>query len=323
MRENMISVIMPVHNTEKYLNNAINSVLMQTYDNLELICIDDCSTDSSWDILKNFSKNDDRIILLKNENNSGSGFSRNRGLEIAKGKYIFFLDDDDWIDLNTFEVLHEVSERDNLDMLMFKNMSYYEDECRFDIEPYYDMEFMNKWEGKVFNHYDLEPGDLFNIPVGPCNKLYLKSFLDDNNNRFTNQNLIQQDNPFFFKNITKAKRVGILNKYFQNRRRRSGSVMTFRGKRILDNIKIVEMILNIFLEDKEIYNSYKKDLLTFLFKVLKNKYNLIDDKFKPLFAKEAKILINKFYSEYGLHEDIQKLVNDNLLNFFNSKNSSQ
>lgn len=319
----MISVIMPVHNTEKYLTNAINSVLMQTYTNLELICIDDCSTDSSWDILQYFAKSDDRITILKNEKNSGSGFSRNKGLEIAKGKYIFFLDDDDWIDLNTFHVLHEVSEKDNLEMLMFKNMSYYEDESRFDIEPYYDMAFMNKWEGEVFNHYDLETGDLFNIPVGPCNKLYLKSFLDENNIRFTNQNLIQQDNPFFFKNITKAGRVGMLNKYFQNRRRRSGSVMTFRGKRILDNIKIVEIILNVFLEDKEIYNRYKKDLLTFLFKVLRNKYNLIDDEFKPLFAKESEILINKFYSEYGLYDDIQNLVNDNLLNFFNSVNSPQ
>ena len=60
---------------------------------------------------------------------------------------------------------------------MFKNMSYYEDESRFDIEPYYDMAFMNKWEGEVFNHYDLETGDLFNIPVGPCNKLLLLLFV--------------------------------------------------------------------------------------------------------------------------------------------------
>ncbi len=313
---------MPVHNTEKYLNTSIQSVLMQTYDNLELICIDDCSTDYSWDILQNFAKSDDRITLLKNEKNSGSGFSRNRGLEIAKGKYIFFLDDDDWIDLNTLEVLHEVSERDNLDMLMFKNMSYYEEDCRFDIEPYYDMEFMNKWEGKVFNHYDLETKDIFNIPVGPCNKLYLKSFLDDNNIRFTNQNLIQQDNPVFFKNITKAKRVGILNRYFQNRRRRSGSVMTFKGRRILDNIKIVELILNVFLEDKNIYNRYKKDLLNFLFRILRNKYNLINEEFKPEFAKESEILINRFYSEYDLFDDIQNSVNANLLNFFNNLNSS-
>ena len=84
----MISVIIPVYNVEDYLHVCINSVLKQTYEDFEIICVEDASTDSSLEILEYFAQKDSRVKILKNDSNKGCGYSRNRGLEEAKGKYI-------------------------------------------------------------------------------------------------------------------------------------------------------------------------------------------------------------------------------------------
>lgn len=89
----LVSIIMPSYNTENFIVDTINSVLKQTYKNWELIIVDDCSTDNTMDILKQF--NDDRIKICKNEKNSGAAISRNKALREAKGKWVAFLDSDD------------------------------------------------------------------------------------------------------------------------------------------------------------------------------------------------------------------------------------
>lgn len=86
---------MPVYNSSKHLSEAINSVLQQSYSNWELILIDDNSVDNSLEIIKEYSYSDSRIRYLKNENNLGAGLSRNRGIELADGEFITFLDSDD------------------------------------------------------------------------------------------------------------------------------------------------------------------------------------------------------------------------------------
>ena len=93
MKEELISIIMPSYNSEKYIKNAIDSVVQQTYRNWELIVVDDCSTDGTVNVISNFE--DKRIHLLKNEKNSGAAISRNRALREATGKWIAFLDSDD------------------------------------------------------------------------------------------------------------------------------------------------------------------------------------------------------------------------------------
>lgn len=194
-----ISVIIPVFNCEKYLDTCIRSVLMQDYQDYEIICVDDKSTDGSLDMLKQYAKDDERIKILSNDENKGPGYCRNKALDIAKGKYIFFLDGDDWIEKETLGILYAQCEKDKLDLIMFKYIAYYDDKKEFGHEPYYDMEYMDKYSEKVFNHWDLIPRDVFRLPLGPCNKLYKKSFLNENNIRFPDGNLIQEDNPFSLK----------------------------------------------------------------------------------------------------------------------------
>lgn len=96
MKKELVSIIMPSYNTGKFIEETINSVISQTYSNWELIIVDDCSTDNTDEILKNI--NDDRIIYLKNEKNSGAAVSRNKALREAKGRWMAFLDSDDlWV----------------------------------------------------------------------------------------------------------------------------------------------------------------------------------------------------------------------------------
>ncbi|MFD2100206.1 glycosyltransferase family 2 protein [Flagellimonas iocasae] len=91
----MVSIITPVFNSQKYISECITSVINQTYDNWEHILIDDCSTDGSDEIIKNFSKIDKRIKYYALERNGGAGVARNKAIELAKGRYIAFLDSDD------------------------------------------------------------------------------------------------------------------------------------------------------------------------------------------------------------------------------------
>ena len=93
MKEELVSIIMPSYNTGKFIQETIDSVINQTYDNWELIIVDDCSSDNTDEIVKSIK--DDRIFYLKNKKNSGAAVSRNKALKMAKGKWIAFLDSDD------------------------------------------------------------------------------------------------------------------------------------------------------------------------------------------------------------------------------------
>lgn len=317
---------MPVFNTEEYLETAILSVLMQTYKNFELICIDDCSTDSSLDILEKFSALDSRIIIVKNNSNRGLSYNRNKGIDIAKGEYVLFLDSDDWLSFNTLEKLYSVAKPNNLDMLMFKFITYWEDLNTFSIEPFYDMKFMDKFNEKLFNHYDLEPNSLFDIPGAACNKLYSKDFLVKTDFKFP-EGLIFEDTAIFFQNMINADRISLVDEYLYNRRRRKNSITTFTGEKLLDSIVIAKDLIEVFLNDKNIYNRYKNGALNITFSILRGKYNLIADEFKEEYFQRSKLFVQELINKYGLINDIENCLNDNNLSFYNhlqgNKNSNK
>ena len=120
-----ISVIVPVYNVEKWLNKCIDSILVQSYNNLEIILINDGSTDKSGDICDNYSKKDYRIRVFHNKN-KGLSYSRNFGVKNSNGKYVMFVDSDDFIsDSNIIEKFISILERDKCDFI-------YTSYCRFD-----------------------------------------------------------------------------------------------------------------------------------------------------------------------------------------------
>lgn len=95
MQEGLVSIVTPVYNAERFINETIDSVMAQTYDNWELILVDDCSSDNSAAIIDEYVKKDSRVKYIKNKENSGAAVSRNAGIEMAKGQYVAFVDSDD------------------------------------------------------------------------------------------------------------------------------------------------------------------------------------------------------------------------------------
>ena len=121
----MISIIIPVYNVEKYLSDCLDSVVNQTYKDLEIICVNDGSTDNSLDILNEYCSKDDRIFVV-NKENGGLSSARNAGLAVAKGDFIMFLDSDDWIDNNTCEVALKQMMESNSDVAIWSYSKEYE-----------------------------------------------------------------------------------------------------------------------------------------------------------------------------------------------------
>lgn len=119
----LVSVIIPVYNVEKFLRECVDSVINQTYENLEIILVDDGSTDSSGKICDEYVDKDERVTVV-HQKNGGLSQARNRGLEESTGEYIYFLDSDDYITENSFEILLGIVEKDGSDIVFFDAKSF-------------------------------------------------------------------------------------------------------------------------------------------------------------------------------------------------------
>lgn len=116
-----VSIIVPIYNTKNYLEHCINSIIKQTLQEIELICINDCSTDGSLQIIKKIMALDSRVVLIDNETNLSQGESRNRGLAVAKGEFIWFVDSDDFLLAdNVLEELYNKAKTTNADVVRFE-----------------------------------------------------------------------------------------------------------------------------------------------------------------------------------------------------------
>jgi cellulose synthase/poly-beta-1,6-N-acetylglucosamine synthase-like glycosyltransferase len=121
-----VSVIMPVYNTQRYLRECLDSVVNQTLRNIEIICVDDSSTDGSPEILREYQAKDERITILKQEK-SNAGAARNLGLSIASGEYLSFLDSDDFFELTMLEHMYACAKNRNADIVVCEMKVYHED----------------------------------------------------------------------------------------------------------------------------------------------------------------------------------------------------
>ena len=148
MQANKVSVLVAVYNAEKYLSKCLDSLISQTYKNIEIICIDDCSKDSSAKILNKYASSDNRIKILTLAKNSGQANARNEGLKIASGEYITMLDSDDWFSDNSIEKAVEAIESvPDADVSVFRLMQCYEETGKIvEYENKTDKKCMSGWE---------------------------------------------------------------------------------------------------------------------------------------------------------------------------------
>ena len=120
-----VSVIIPVYNTEKYLRQCLDSVIHQSLREIEIICVDDGSTDSSARILEKYRAEDARIKMI-HQGNAGLSAARNTGLRAARGEYVYFIDSDDYVETNALEFVYKEAKRDRLDILFFDGESFFD-----------------------------------------------------------------------------------------------------------------------------------------------------------------------------------------------------
>lgn len=272
-----ISIIVPAYNVEKYLEKCLNSLINQTLEDIEIICINDGSTDKTPEILNKYEKKVDNLKVIHSENN-GPGVARNKGLDIAKGEYILFVDSDDWIRLDTCEILYKKAKEENLDLLMFLIENYDENYDIYYTEDYYDNKILPyKYDNIIFSFIDIRPY-LFSLNVTPCSKLYKRSMLEKNNIRYPKK-IYFEDNAFYFEIILSSKRISIIRDYFLYRLRREDSVTGQVDEKYYDIVEMSNIIVNIF-KKYNYYNLFIKQVLNHKITYLSRWFNLIEDEYK-------------------------------------------
>lgn len=280
-----VSVIMPVYNGEDYLKESIDCILEQSLKDLELICVDDGSVDSSLEILNEFATKDDRIQVYHQENNGG-GAARNLALTKATGKYLYCMDADDRLELNALKELYDIAEEKNLDFIIFQSINYAEDTGEYYHNTTYDMnEFADFVGDKVFSCDDL--GDwIFKINVTPWCKFYNLDFVKKSGAQFA-EGLIFHDNIFFWEILFNAKRMYFYRKCLYIRRRHSASSTGAGDERFASTITINNMIINLFMK-YGYWQKYRKRLYNRKVQLVFMRYKMVHDEHKPFFFEEAK-----------------------------------
>ena len=200
----LISVIIPVYNTEKYLTTCLNSIINQTYKNLEIIIVNDGSKDNSLMILKDYAAKDTRIRIIDKEN-GGLSSARNAGISQASGKYVLHVDSDDWIELTMCEKLLEVAEKENADIVISDVYFELEKKVLIREEPYSKKETSESFLKKYLLHSGLN---------SVWNKLISLSLYRDNNIFHYEDISLGEDSSSLLRLVAKAKQISYINQPF-------------------------------------------------------------------------------------------------------------
>mgnify|MGYP005844010407 CR=1 FL=1 len=243
----LVSIIIPIFNVEKYIAQCIKSVLTQTYHNLEILCIDDRSTDNSIATLLPFLVEDNRIRLIRHQHNLGLGAARNSGIKESNGEFIYFLDSDDWLQSKTIETLVKKAISERADIVIGSSLAF-PDTDSMSLKRI--SKSMNKWlkldniPSKISTrsfYFALEK-----IPCIACNKLFRSSFLLKNNLHFINRKIKHEDTGFHIKcmacnpRLSKSDNIDAKYQY----RIRSASLMDFENNIRDESIRDAKIALD-------------------------------------------------------------------------------
>lgn len=295
----MISVIIPVYNVEKYLNECLDSVVNQTFSDIEIICVNDGSTDGSLSVLKEYSSHDSRLKIISQENR-GLSAARNAGLKVAKGNYIYFLDSDDYIELDALQELYtQVTEKD-LDMLLFKTCCFDDNSKEKFKENYFEMNFLNDLiNGEVFNYKDIDQR-VYDLAVTMGSTFFKHELISG---FVFPEGLIFEDNPFFIEAILNAKKVFFLEKYLYHKRERKDSITVDGSRNFSDIIKIRNIIIDLAKK----YDNFYDYLYVKKLNLIKSRFLQTSNEFKEDFFNKIKKDFENYKTEYESSEEFQNI----------------
>lgn len=321
-----ISVIVPTYNTSKYLYKCIDSLLNQTIESIEIIVVDDAS-DEPFDEIENYYSQYSNIVFLKSKIHSGPGGARNKGLAIARGKYIAFCDSDDWVELNLYETVCNAME------------SYSSDIGIFSVERIYDQPLSVPFYLCNYNQHYILNSDIalkillhqyngmgLTIPFYCTNKVFRKNFLDNIHASFE-ENIYFQGKLFTIYTFLHAKKIICIPKvYYKHYRRKNSVIQSFESKHIED-FKQSMLITQRYLKQASKYESFKFSYYKLCEKsldvVIRQIFEFVnDDDTKKEYIKKALQAMQELvtiddYFEYADAEEIrrhiQPYINDTTL----------
>ncbi|MGL5150608.1 MAG: glycosyltransferase [Clostridium sp.] len=264
-----LSIVVPIYNVEKYLKDCLESLFLIKNIKKEIILVNDGSTDGSLKIAEEYKKNYPNETIVINKENRGLSSARNAGLEIAKGKYISFIDSDDFIDSVKYEQFFNIGKKLELDIIVGTAIKYKDG----NLEKFYRSEEIINSEILTGNEF-LELSFKTNCyRMEVWDDIYLTSLLKKNNIRFK-EGLLHEDELFTPIVFSKAKKVKLVDKYFYYYRQREGSIMHTRGiKNILAYIYIVKELSKLISTNREL--KYMNKYLYFWYTGVVSKYKFV------------------------------------------------
>ena len=245
------SIIIPVYNVENEIRECLDSIKNQTFGDFEVICVDDCGKDNSVKIIEEeYSSQDSRFKIIKHEHNKGVSAARNTALEAVEGEFLLFIDSDDWIDLNTLEIINDAIVKYNKDIILH---GFYKHHKNGEIKNY----------GYEHNNaIEINQDNLYEIDSVICGKIYRTSKIKELNLKFT-EGLVIEDLEFWVKAAVQIKNAYILkDNLYHYRGDRDGSITTddLLNERIEDTFTIIERIID-FIMEKGLFNEFKTYIL--------------------------------------------------------------
>ena len=311
-----VSVIIPVYNIEKYLKKCLDSVTNQTFSDIEIICVNDGSTDNSLSILEEYAKKDNRIKII-NKENGGLSSAWNAGLNEVSSEYVTFVDGDDWIDTKTFKLAYEAMINNKVDYVCWgANIvpEYYDDKINEQIK-YHKIKYSGIQE--------VDDKLISNTVVTVWSKLYKTAIIKDKHIYFPT-NSGHDDNAFWLMYSPWAQKGYYIPEYLYNYVQRKNSIMGQRllqtTKNIFDNIILIPPVIKYYNQynlSKTHYNLLIENIKTFFF----NDYNFMNGKYKKeVLDKIAKELKNTDLGILNKDKFIKALISKNINRLKNKKN---
>ena len=287
----IISIIMPIYNSENFIKESLNSLINQTFKNFEIICVNDGSTDNTLKILKEFKKKDKRIHIIT-QNNMGAGFARNVGMKKAKGDYLMFLDSDDIFEQKMLEELFMTIIINNVDVVICNSKNFNSENNSF--EKNYNIS--KKKINKTFSSFDIKK-DFFNLFIWwPWDKIFKKKFIENLGINF--QNLKSTNDLFFIaSSVIIAKNISFIDKIFINHRIGIKSSIENSRYKTWDNFYYALKDLKKFIKQKNLYKRFKQDFINYVASFsIWNLETIFNEPFCFLYLK----IKNEWFKEFGV-----------------------
>lgn len=243
----LVSIVVPVYNVESYIEECLQSVCSQTYENLEIICVDDVGNDGSMDVVRSFAVKDCRIKIIEHDKNKGLAEARNTGLEHVSGDYVFFLDSDDWLSIDAIEKYVRSAKVGESDIVVGQGLAFSDDDTE---NTRIVTESTNLWL-TLPKEVEVRARNLLlmvnKIPCVAWGKLFRREILFNNKLKFIAENVRHEDNGFHLKCMTCRPTVSVVNDCVYHYRIRASSIMGKvreakggRGKALSDYRKVID-----------------------------------------------------------------------------------